>query len=187
MQLALSRIKAYGYSRVALMLNKLQDDLSEQRFYASFLYSKTFAEHGLEYFFLRLSDDEPMEVRKRRGREWIEKVNPDVIIGEQIFWDMLGEMGWKVPDRVAFVSVFWSQYWPNVGGVDQDAEAIGRNVVDLVVGQLVRNERGLPRNPKLLLSEGIWMDGPSCPNRLVTGARRSFSNGKRPKRSVPTT
>ncbi len=43
-------------------------------------------------------------------------------------------------------------------GMDQKNEAIGAALVDLVVGQLNRNERGLPRDPKTVLIKGEWQE-----------------------------
>jgi LacI family transcriptional regulator len=170
MRLALSRIREYGYKRIALMLFETQDELSEHGFYASFLYEKTFDGSGVQYHYLRLPDTISPKRRKKLAREWLEKHQPDLVIGEQIIWELLGEMEWKIPGRIGYVSVCWSPGWTQIGGVDQRAEAIGRNTVDLVVGQLVRNERGLPGSPKLLLSEGRWVDGQSCPDRRLSRA-----------------
>lgn len=163
MRLALERIRACGYRKIALMLFESQDELSQHSLYASFLYEKAFDKSGTRYEFLRLSETISPLARKKRAREWLEKHSPDVVIGEQIVWEVLEEMGWKVPEKIGFVSMCWSSGWPYIGGIDQRAEMIGRNTVDMVVDQLVRNERGLPGNPKLILSEGVWMDGRSCP------------------------
>jgi len=163
MRQALERIRSYGYRKIALMLFESQDELSQHSLYASFLYEKAFDKSGTHYEYLRLSETNSPVARKKRAREWLEKHKPDIIIGEQIVWELLEEMGWQVPGKIGFVSMCWSSGWPHIGGIDQRAEMIGCNTVDLVVDQLVRNERGLTSNPKLILSEGVWMDGPSCP------------------------
>lgn len=165
MSLALSKIREYGYSKIALMLFEMQDELSEHAFYASFLYEKAFERAGLRYDYLRLSENISIKSRKKLAREWLRKREVDLVIGEQIVWELLEEMDLRVPEQVGFVSMCWSSGWPHIGGVDQQAGVIGRNTVDLVVDQLVRNERGLPSNPKLLYNGGVWVDGPSCPRR----------------------
>ncbi|MEO6001548.1 MAG: LacI family DNA-binding transcriptional regulator [Opitutus sp.] len=44
------------------------------------------------------------------------------------------------------------------GGIDNDYARIAANAVDLVIGQLHRNERGIPADPKLLHFNGRWVD-----------------------------
>lgn len=163
MRRALARIRSYGYRKIALMLFESQDELSQHALYAAFLYEKAFDKSGTRYEYLRLPETNSPVARKKRAREWLEKHQPDIVIGEQIVWELLEEMNWKVPAHIGFVSMCWSSGWAHIGGIDQRAEMIGRNTVDLVVDQLVRNERGLPSSPKLILSEGIWIDGVSCP------------------------
>lgn len=48
-------------------------------------------------------------------------------------------------------------------GMSQKNEAIGAALVDLVVGQLNRNERGLPSDPKTVLIKGEWQEVESAP------------------------
>jgi DNA-binding LacI/PurR family transcriptional regulator len=165
MSLALCKIREYGYRKIALMLFEMQDELSSHAFYASYLYEKTFDQAGLSYQYLKLSERDSVQARKKLAREWLGKHEIDLVIGEQIVWELLDEMNLKVPQDIGFVSMCWSSGWPHIGGVDQQAGIIGRNTVDLVVDQLVRNERGMPENPKLLYNGGLWMDGPSCPPR----------------------
>ena len=42
-------------------------------------------------------------------------------------------------------------------GIDNDYAKIAANAVDLVIGQLHRNERGIPQDPKLLHFNGRWV------------------------------
>lgn len=176
MQLALMRIRDYGYSKVALLLSSIQDHRSDHAYFASFLYAKAFERSGLRYEMLRLEHDTPYTPEKEMARRWLEKQKPDCVIAEQVIWELLNEMGWTIPDHVSYASIFWNPGWAHIGGVDQRVQAIGRNTVDLVVGQIVRNERGLPKNAKLLLNEGVWMDGPSCPDRRQPAKKPAAEN-----------
>jgi len=72
-------------------------------------------------------------------------------------------MHWRIPEDIAFIS-------PDVGvgqlsGFDQRHDLHGALAVDLVVGQILRNERGIPKNPHHLLVEGCWSEGYSAPHR----------------------
>lgn len=56
-------------------------------------------------------------------------------------------------------------------GLDQCEEVIAANAVDLVVGQLHRNERGAPEDVKMLLFPGHWVEagaGITVPLRIKT-------------------
>lgn len=145
------------------MLSCQQDDLADHAFASAFYYEQARNTSDLAYFTLPPYSLNPGNRRMLRG--WIEQHQPDVIIGEGSSWQTLADMKWKVPDRVAFVSLYCSKQWPQIGGIDQLPEVVGSNTVDLVAGQLVQNERGLPTLRKLLLSEGRWLDAASIPNR----------------------
>jgi hypothetical protein len=44
-------------------------------------------------------------------------------------------------------------------GIRQNYAQVAAAAIDLVVGQIQRNERGLPEFPKVVLVEGSWVDG----------------------------
>jgi len=41
-------------------------------------------------------------------------------------------------------------------GIDQKLEETAAAAIDLVVGQLRRNELGLPETPRFVMVEGVW-------------------------------
>lgn len=67
----------------------------------------------------------------------------------------LGKVKFPPGFRLAELNHFPGDRYP---GMDQKNEAIGAALVDLVVGQLNRNERGLPDDPKTVLIKGQWRD-----------------------------
>jgi hypothetical protein len=46
-------------------------------------------------------------------------------------------------------------------GIYQNNPMIGRTAVDILVGMMHRNERGVPEIPMRILIEGSWVDGKS--------------------------
>jgi hypothetical protein len=48
-------------------------------------------------------------------------------------------------------------------GIDQRFDLVAANAVDLVVSQLITNERGVPPVHRVTLFPGQWMDGPGAP------------------------
>lgn len=176
---ALKKIRELGYRRIALILSENQDRLADCSFFAGFHFEEKYEDDGAVFGSFRLPSWESTPELRGEIRGWIETHRPEVIIGEKVVWETLQEMAWRVPEDVAFVSLFWSSSWSHIGGVDQCPEITGSNTVDLVAAQLLSNERGIPATPKLLLNEGRWMDGPSIPPAKKTPAKPKRARTKR--------
>lgn len=87
--------------------------------------------------------------------KWCEKSRPEVVLDSGS-----NTIGWlaalPTESRPHLVTLSWSAERPSLAGVDQRADLIGRNAVDLLVQQLRHNERGVPLHPKIVLTEGVW-------------------------------
>lgn len=87
---------------------------------------------------------------------WLENHTPDVVLGSSgAFFRGIQKLGAKLD----YAGLGILPDLPHVGGIDQQASAIGGAAVDLVVGQLHRNEYGLPTHPATMLIEGTWVEG----------------------------
>ncbi len=93
--------------------------------------------------------------------QWLQRHKPDVVIANDLrIPDWLRELGYRIPDDLAFANLdrpLGDEY----GGIDQLKEIIGRTVVDLIVGQVHCNERGIPEHAKDTKLAGVWVDGQS--------------------------
>ncbi len=69
------------------------------------------------------------------------------------------QLGLHIPEEVGFVSLSTRDEHPDVSGMTVPIEAMAGAVVDVVVAQVLRNERGLPKTPKCVLVEGAWHEG----------------------------
>jgi LacI family transcriptional regulator len=96
-------------------------------------------------------------------RAWYARHRPDallVVSGRPAGW--LRGLGARATRRTPVAYLDW---WPArapAPGVDQHSAEVGAAAVDLVVGQLHRNESGPPPHPKTVLVEGVWRD-PAAP------------------------
>jgi LacI family transcriptional regulator len=72
--------------------------------------------------------------------------------------------GAHVPSDVAYADLDVPADDGSVAGIYQDAEGIGSAAIDLVAGQLLRHERGLPERPKAISIESRWVDGATAPS-----------------------
>lgn len=96
-----------------------------------------------------------------RTQPWVKKHRPEVIVtSEGSVYDDVCAMGLSVPEDVGIVHLDAAhQFQRNWAGIDQRPANVGAAAVDLIIGQLHRNERGVPPVPKTVLIEGIWKDG----------------------------
>lgn len=102
---------------------------------------------------------------REQVREWILKHRPEVVLGEYLAWHVINDLGWTIPDDIAFASFDWSPDHTEIGGILQNHDIIGAHAVDLIATQIVHNERGLSEVPRHLQIEGRWRPGPSVPAR----------------------
>ncbi len=99
-------------------------------------------------------------------KAWMKRYKPDVIVGdapETVKW--LEELGYDIPHEIAFAHLDRPP-GKEFAGIDQLKELIGRAVIDLIVAQIHRNDRGIPQYAKDTKLMGVWVDGRSVPTRL---------------------
>jgi LacI family transcriptional regulator len=121
----------------------------------------------------------------RDWADWLERVRPDAVVGAHPeMRQLLESAGARVPSEIGFVTTSWREDHPSCAGVRQPFAEIGAAAVDLVVAQIHRNERGLPRIPKTVLVDGAWVEGLSLrtalPPRLEKAAGAEVTKAKRP-------
>jgi LacI family transcriptional regulator len=176
MRLLLSKLEKLGYRRIAMVISEDHDQNSDHTILPVFNYEERHRSRGKWMKSYPLKSWHSNRGERRKIQAWLRENRPEVVIGETITWEAIEEMKWKVPADIAFVSPNWSAVWPDIGGVDHLPEVIGANSVELVADQLTRNERGVPKHPKLILNEGQWRDGASVPpnsERQLPGQRQA--------------
>ncbi|WP_255568019.1 hypothetical protein [Ruficoccus sp. ZRK36] len=104
-------------------------------------------------------------LRARDVDTWIRKTKPDIILfqGEQVhslLAQRLKTERWDLP----CATLDWLPEFEEAGlaGLNQQNEISGANAVDLVTADLLRNQRGVPREPKVVLCEATWVHGASA-------------------------
>jgi len=160
MQMMLPRLRAYGYRRVALVISQYLDQLQDHASLAYYLYGQHMA--GEPARVMTYACKQPGKVA--RIEAWLREHRPDAVIGDDDVRVAMERLPAKLARGMAFISVNWDEGMPEYGGLDHRPRLIGSNVLDLLAGQIIRNERGIPASPKLLLNEGRWVDGPSVPD-----------------------
>ena len=103
------------------------------------------------------------------ARRWLRRRRPSTVIVNRCEWatelaDEFSGVRWLALDRTG------APDW--LAGVAVNFDRVAAAAVDLVVGQLHRNERGLPEEPRSLWLEGGWQEGDDTDARLASEKKR---------------
>lgn len=156
MLVALRRLWRLGYGRVGLCLyegtSRRVDDL--------WLAGALLAGH-------RHADNPPKvflftDETRRDIPAWVARERLEVVVSDnQQVLQELRRHGVTIPGDVDYATLNWIRSEPEIAGVDQRPESIGAAAVDLLVAQIRRGERGVPKIPVTSMVEGVWVNGPS--------------------------
>lgn len=175
MQLLLKKTAELGFRNAAVVLSENLHRRTNYEFVYPVYFEQRHRKHGIDVHYH--SYEWPLtQAAQDSLRSSIETAKPDVVIGQNFLLDLLPEYGWKIGRDFAFCTIDWSPGLPQIAGLNQLHEVRGALAVDLVSGQLLQNERGLPNPAKLLLVRGKWEDGESMvrlPGPASKKARRS--------------
>ena len=176
---AFERALALGYRRPGLVLDDVIDHLVEHRFSAGYLTGQRIqlpATRAVPIFPGSLGVEVPSGFSP-----WLAKHKPDVIFtlyNNVMVW--LKAAGRRVPEDVGLVQLEWRAARPDIAGMNQHNFVAGEAAVDMVVGQIHRNETGEQEFPRATLIGATWVDGASVQNRVGAPApsrRASSSHG----------
>jgi LacI family transcriptional regulator len=167
MRLALDRLVALGHRRIGLCLDGFTDQRVFRKWRAVMEWYN--AVGGREVAVPPLI---AVGVFREEFQAWFRKHAPEAIIavaGGIPEW--LQEIGVRVPEDVAFCHANWTDGNGLFAGIDQQPRIVGRAAVDMVVGQIHRNERGVPDHPTVLEVQPDWRDGATAARRATTSGR----------------
>jgi len=168
----LHELHARGYRRPGLFMENALDERLHFRWTGAFLA----LQHGLPGVtpvpaleFSGLSRDEFVA--------WFKKYNPDVVMShfpEVIDW--MKACGAKLPKTHAFVCLNSLRTDGNCATIDFQAPLLGERACELVIGQLLHNEFGVPSQPSLTTIPAPLIEGPTLRRRV--GARKKKASVK---------
>jgi LacI family transcriptional regulator len=173
MWLTMETLERLGYERVGLCMSRGADRRVYHAWVSAFLGYR-------QWMTRRRQQVPPYLVQHWETLEggafaaWLARHRPDVIVCPQTgIVSRLAEAGYRVPQDIALVHLARDTAEVPCAGIDQNSELVGAAAVELVVGQLHRNERGLPAFAKCVMIEGRWVDGPTLvASRLTPAAAR---------------
>lgn len=155
-----------GYRRLGLCLASHIDNIVENKFTGGF--------HAAQCR-LGLAQEVPVfdlqPGTKKLFGVWLERHRPEVILTiHREVKEWVESLGYDVPGEIALVQLDKSSETSEWAGMQQNSELIGRSAIDMVIGQIHRNESGLPPIQKSMLIESTWSPGTTVGNRLPPAA-----------------
>lgn len=154
---ALQRLAALGYRRPGLFLQRHADERLQHRWGAAF-----------RAFQLGRALPKPVppllvdEFNEGEFVHWFRRHQPDVVIGHNtVVIDWMESCGAKLPATHGFVclNVLMAAY--PCAGLDLQPQTLGARAAELIIGQLQRNETGIPEWPSTTTIPARWVDGPT--------------------------
>jgi len=92
--------------------------------------------------------------------KWFQQHRPDAII---VSYDQvprwLEKIEVSIPRDIGLAHPLLSHNTAGWSGVDLRSRLQGEQAIDLLTAQILRNETGLPREPKRLVIPGVWVEG----------------------------
>jgi DNA-binding LacI/PurR family transcriptional regulator len=154
MYTSLDELARLGCRRPAVILNPQANERGRRAWHAAFLAFHPDAARAARHVLPALPAS-PTALRR-----WLAQVKPDAIILHRAAM-VRRVQAWLGADvaryRICYLN--WSEDLPDVPGIDQRFDLVASNAVDLVVGQLLANERGVPAVPRVTLFPGQWVQG----------------------------
>lgn len=122
---------------------------------------------GWEWWNKVKAPPEPYIVRnfgdEREGERmaaWVKKERVDVVVSTfAVGYDWLIKAGLRIPADCGYAVLDTSPLYPNLAGMDQNWERIGASAIEVLAGQIYRNERGVPKEPTVTLVQAKWHEG----------------------------
>lgn len=107
-----------------------------------------------------------------RFREWVERWRPDALLcllGEELIW--MKELNISPQHDMGLVCLN-RPLKSDLTGINENNFDVGRLTCDMVITHIIHNERGLPAVPRLVLVNGVWMEGNTLPKRKPNKSAR---------------
>ncbi len=163
---AVRELARLGYQRPGLCVGRHVDDIIENKFSASFW--ATQQRLGIEPC-VPVFDVQPGA--EAGFSRWLKTYRPDVILtihAEIKGW--LHSLGLDAPTDIGLITLDKSSEFDGWAGMQQNNDFIGRSVIDMVIGQLHRNESGVPLFQKCMLINSTWVPGATVRGKEEPGA-----------------
>jgi LacI family transcriptional regulator len=153
----LRELHARGYRRPGLFMEVALDERLQYRWEGAFLAVQKYLPNITEVPALRSQN-----LSREEFVRWFRKHKPDVVLGhfpEAIDW--MRSCGAKLPKTHGFVCLNALRTTEPCAALDFQPGQIGARATELVIGQLLHNEFGIPVRPSLTTIPAQFIEGPT--------------------------
>ncbi|MFH1498995.1 MAG: LacI family DNA-binding transcriptional regulator, partial [Verrucomicrobiota bacterium] len=94
---------------------------------------------------------------------WARDERLDIILSDNL--DVLRQLrahDVRIPGDIGYATLNWTPAEPEIAGINQRPGDVGAAATDLIIAQIRRGERGVPRLPRTTLVECDWVNGASA-------------------------
>lgn len=96
---------------------------------------------------------------------WLEATKPDLVISTiRVFYLGVLQSGYSIPRDMAWIHLHELSDHPETAYLEHNPDALASAAVNLVVGQILRNERGIPEHPMKVLIQDRFHYGKTFPD-----------------------
>jgi LacI family transcriptional regulator len=144
-----------GYKKPGLVIDLHIEKVIDHRFTAGFYAGGIFTGSKERIPVFDFAPD-----RLKSFSSWLSRHKPDVLVtthAELRNW--ITELGLKCPKDVGLAHLDINKGMEEWSGMNQKNDLVGSSAIDLVIGQLHRNESGTPEFPKCVMVESQWVAG----------------------------
>lgn len=170
----LRELHARGYRRPGLFMEISLSERLQFRWEGAFLALQKYLPEITEVPTLRSRN-----INFETFAPWFRKHDPDVVIGHfPDAMDWMSACGAKLPSTHGFVCLNRLRTSGNCACVDLQTAQLGARSTELVVGQLLHNELGVPTQPSLTTIPARLIEGPTLRPRGAKPGRGDAKPGK---------
>lgn len=167
MEEMLATCVARGYERLGLAMTYNEGGIGHKLFSSAFLYYQSKIPRAQ-----RIPVLPKPEINADNLRAWIDRYEPEVVIGAGPVFTLLQQIGLQVPRDLAFLSIDVSEPPDGVAGADHRYRLVGREAFQLVLSQMSLNLTNVPADPKVVLVDSHQRPGFSLPTLRTTRTGR---------------
>lgn len=174
--LAFRTLRHRGFRRIGLVL-PFSHDVRVRHSYSAAYFS---AQQRLEpKDRIPIFYDRGIEDPKQLG-QWVREHKPEAVMTVGYGWlpKWFEDHRAKLPRDFASVLVCSHDLRPHYSGIDEDSRETGATAMDLLFGQLLRNESGIPQRGRLILTPPRWNDGESEVRKVTSHITQKSKRGK---------
>ena len=169
---AVETLQELGYKRIGLVINRKIDAWLEHRFTAGFFAGRNSGGEEPASVF-DFQKGEPASFRR-----WYQTYKPNAIVTLHAeIKDWLQSLSLDRGHEIGLLHLDRENEMSDWAGMNQNSYCIGAAATDMIVGQLHRNDSGIPDFPKAVLIQSTWTPGGTVRNQKSKKprARRGFS------------